>query len=139
LKNEIIFLSCILLIGLSLSEAQRVVYFIYPQSATIEYDLFLSKNYHLKMSALWYIFEISNILNRIIWAYVLCRVVEKVSFTLFKIAIVFLVYQFTQFFFYIWDRNTSFISNLCVYFAMGFIILEILIPEKKRAKVRSFK
>lgn len=139
MRNEIVFLSCLLLFGLLLSEVQTIVYFLYPQSATIEYDLFLSKTYHLKMSSLWYIYELSNILNKIIWAYVFCRITEKISWMLFKIAIVFLVYEFTQFFFYIWDRNTSFISNLCVYFAMGFIILEILIPEKKRAKVRSFK
>jgi hypothetical protein len=139
MRNEIVFLSCLLLFGLFLSEVQTIVYFLYPASATIEYDLFLSKTYHLKMSALWYIYELSNILNKIIWAYVFCRIAERVSWMLFKIAIVFLVYEFTQFFFYLWDRNTSFISNLCVYFAMAFIILEILIPEKKRAKVRSFK
>lgn len=91
------------------------------------------------MNVLWYMYEISNMLNKIIWCYVLAAIGAKISIKLFWIGVTFILYQITQFFFYLWDRNTSFGSNIVVYCCIGIAILEIFIPEKRLAKIVNIK
>ena len=122
--------------GLLLTETSAILYRMYPETANIEYDLFLSKKFHFKISVLWYIYELTNIINRVIWAYVFTLVSLKYSRNLYWVGVTFMLYECSQFFFYIWNRNTSLISNILVYVCMGFIVLEILIPSKILAKVR---
>jgi len=128
-------IAILLIVGIAICDLHSIIWKLWPQTEFIEYDLFLSKKFHLKMNVLWYMYEISNMLNKIIWCYVLTVVGAKVSSKLFFIGLTFLLYQVTQFFFYLWDRNTSFWSNIIVYCFIGIAIVEIFIPDKKMAKV----
>lgn len=137
MNKLIIELSILLFLGLALSEVHSLVYYLKPETAKIEFDLFLEKAYKQKLTVLWYLYELSGLLNRIIWAYVLCRISNKISFKLYKISVVFFGYHISQFLLYIWNRNTSFIVNWVLYTAMFLIILEIILPDKKQGKIKS--
>ena len=88
------------------------------------------------MSVLWYIYEIANIVNRILWCFAFSVVALKFSIKLYWIGVTFLLYEFSQFFFYIWNRNTSFTSNIFVYVTMLVVAVEILLPAKKVVKIK---
>lgn len=126
----------LLLVGLALTEVHGLIYFFWPQTSQIEYDLFLDKSYHNKITVLWYVYEMANILNRIIWALVLAKISTHVSFKMFKVGVVFVGYYICQFIFYVVNRNTSYLANYCLYFCMACIIGIILWPMKDEFKLR---
>lgn len=129
----------LLVIGFILCDIHSVILSTYPQTEFIKHDLFLSKSFHLKLPVIWYIYELTNMLNKIIWCYVIAEVGLKISRRLFWIGITFLLYQISQFFFYLWDRNTSFFSNIIVYCCTAILIVEILMPGKKTGIIKSME
>ncbi len=100
MNNFSIQIAILLFLGLALSEISSLVYYIWPQTAVIEFDLFIQRSFKQKISVLWYIFELANILDRIIWAYALFRVAAKISYRLEGIALVFFGYYIIQFLLY---------------------------------------
>lgn len=128
-------IAILLIVGLFICDLHSLIWKLWPQTEFIQYDLFLSPKFHLKMNVLWYIYELANMLNKIIWCYVLASIGGKISIKLFWVGVTFLLYQITQFFFYLWDRNTSFASNVVVYCFIGIAFLEIFIPEKRLGKI----
>ncbi len=127
----------LLIIGLAICDLHSIIWKLWPQTEFIEYDIFWSKNFHLKMNVLWYLYEFSNMINKMIWCYVLAIIGLRISAKIFWIGVTFLGYQITQFFFYLWDRNTSFGSNVVVYCFIGIAIVQIFIPEKHLGKIIS--
>lgn len=132
-------IAVILVASLVIGDLHSVIWKIWPQTEFITYDLFWSKNFHLKLNVLWYIYELGNLLNKMIWSYVVASVGLRISAKIFWIGIIFLGYWFTQFFFYMWDRNTSFVSNVVVYCFILAEIAMIFIPEKRLAKIISME
>jgi len=139
MNRIVIVIGLLLFTGLALCEISSILYRFRPETANIYYDLFLSPSYHFKITVLWYIYELANILNRIIWCYCFAFVALKYSRNLYWVGITFVFYQFTQFFFYIWNRNSSFVSNFFVYVCMLFVILEIVIPSRNSARIKSIE
>lgn len=125
----------LLVIGVILTDIHSLIHHFFPQTAEIEYVLWLDKSYKEKITVLWYFYEITSIINHIIWCYVFARVAGLISHRLFMIAIVFFVYYTTQFAFYIYNRNTVFFSNIIVYIYMSVAILFLLLPSKKGGKL----
>ncbi len=83
----------------------------------------------------YYIYEIENIVALIIWFFAFARVANLVSHKLFRILLVFCAYFATQLFFYVWDRNTIFLSNFIVYIYMAIAIGISLFPTKQGGKL----
>lgn len=133
LENRIITL---FLLGFVVTEIHGFIYFMWPETYNITYDLFWSKDYNEKLSVLWYVHELSGILNKIIWAYAVAKMGTLVSTKLFYIGIVFFCFYVVGFFFYMWDRNTSFLRNYLIYTVMANLIITICIPEKKQGIYR---
>jgi len=125
----------LLVVGFIICNIHSFIWKFWPQTEFIQYDLWLSSKYHLKINVIWYVYEIANILNKIIWCYVLTAIGNKISIKLFWVGITLLGFQFTQFFFYIWNRNTSHLNNIIVYCFMWIAFLEIFIPEKRLGKI----
>lgn len=128
-----------MVISLALCDIHSVIKLFYPKTATITYDLFISGSYHHPQTVLWYMFELANLLNKIIWCYILAAFGKKIHPKLFWMGIILLCYEITQFFFYIWNRNSSFMSNAMVYCAVGVAIIEIFWPTKRTGIVKSME
>lgn len=128
------------MVALMLPEVLWIVYYFFPETKTTQYDLFLSRNFRYKISVLWYIYELGAVLNKIIWAFVLAKISKLVSVKLFKVAAIFFVYYFIQFFLYIWNRNTSILINLVLYLSMIVLfVIEMFVKEKDSVKVISMQ
>ena len=125
--------------GLAICEIYRLVYWKWPQTATIEYDLFLAKNYKEKITVLWYMYELGNFINRSIWAFVLTIAAKKISYRLSKVSLVFLWYYIIESAFYIYDRNTSYFRNFTMYICMISVTILLFIPLKPTGKYRSIE
>lgn len=139
MNSLIIQVVILLFIGLGLPEISTIVYWFNPHTTNIEFDLFLDRSYRQKLNVLWYIYELSTTLKWIIFSYVFCRVSQLVSHKLFVVAMIFFWYHVTQFLFYVWNRNTSFMANYVLYISMALIIVELLLPNKKISKYKSFE
>ncbi len=127
-------IAILLFFGLLLSTSYKLVSFLYPNTAVIEYRLWLNKNHKETITVLWYMYELSGIINRLIWAYALCQVAANIYNKLFKISIVFLCYYISQLILYLWDRNSTPFYNYVIYIAMAEVLYNILKPEKKQGK-----
>ena len=119
--------------GLFLSEIPTIISKIWPRTIYLEYNLFLDKRVTEKISVLWYIYELAALINRVIWAYAFCRVAIIISDRLFKAGVAFMFYQVGQCIFYCWNRNSSFVINLCLYVVMA-IYLFFILAEKSKIK-----
>lgn len=139
MNSLIIQVVILLFLGLGLSEISSLIYWLYPQTAIIQYDLFLDRGYKQKLTVLWYIYELTNILDRILWAYCFCRISELASRKLFFVCMIFFWYRISQFLFYVWNRNTSFMANYVLYTSMALIIVELLWTNKKTGKIKSIE
>lgn len=139
MERFVIKIAFLLVTGLCICDIHSIILRAFPITANIQYDLFLSKSFHLKLPVIWYIYELANMLNKIIWCYVIAEIGLKISRKLFWIGVTFLLYQITQFFFYVWDRNTSFFSNIIVYCCVIVLVIEILMPNKKTAIIKSME
>lgn len=139
MEKFIIKIAILLVIGLCISDIHSVILRLWPNTEYIKYDLFLSKSFHLQLPVIWYIYELANLLNKIIWCYVIAEIGLRFSKKLFWIGATFFLYQITQFFFYLWDRNTSFFSNIIVYCCIVILIVEILMPTKKTGIIKSME
>jgi hypothetical protein len=135
MKWFIIKIVSLCVIGLFLSELHTLIYYIKPETANIELDLWMDKSYHQKLSVLWYVYELNNRLSMIIWFYAFAKCCQIFSNKLFNIILVFVLYFITQFAFWIWDRNTIFFSNFIVYAYMAIAIMYLFIPSKKGGKL----
>ena len=83
----------------------------------------------------YYMWEIENIIALILWFFAFAKVAYLVSYKLFKVLLVFCAYFATQLFFYVWDRNTIFFSNVIVYIYMAIAIGLALFPTKKGGRL----
>lgn len=121
----------LLFIGLLLTEASSIIYILWPETEKIYYDnLYLDKTYKQPITVLYFTYELTPYIDRMIWAIVLYKVGAILSIKLAKVCIVFAVFYLTQIGFYVWNRNTSMIANYTVYTAMILILIEMLWPEK---------
>ncbi len=82
-----------------------------------------------------YMWEVENIVALIIWFFAFSRVANLVSHTLSRVINVFCAYFATQLFFYVWDRNTVFFSNIIVYIYMTIAIIISMFPTKKGGRL----
>lgn len=138
--NKLIYILVpLFFIGLLLSELPVIIYKMYPQTSQIEYNLFLSNEYEEKITVLWYIYELAAILNRFIWVYAFCKVSILVSDKLFKIGVVFLCYHVSQFILYLWDRNSTAISNYIIFVCAGAIVWFLIRPTKNKSRYKSIE
>ena len=115
----------LILFGVSISHLNPVLSRIYPQVDIDQYDLFLSPRYRQSMTISWYVFEITNIINRIIWSYALLACAKRfLSRKAFYISCFLFFYYLSQVWFYIWDRCTNALSITLVF---GFVFAAILL------------
>lgn len=137
MKNKNVIATGILLFtGLVISEIPTLLRICWPETSEIKYNLFLQKSYAERITVQWYIYELGHIFNRIIWIFVFCQLAKTVSRKLFYIGVTFFAYQMCNFCFYLWDRNTSAVNNLVLYFIMAFVLLEIMLPPFQKGKVK---
>lgn len=131
----VIQISALLIMAIAISEIHIVVLKLFPQTGMIEKAFWLDKNHKEKISVIWYIYELSNIVNKMIWMYCFMKVSKLVSHKLANVIIVFFGYYITQLAFYVWDRNTVLFSNFIVYIYVGIAILILFIPSRKGGKL----
>lgn len=113
-----------------LCEAHRAIYWLWPETAKIEYNLFLSKAFDQKITVLWYVYELTNILNNVIIYFVVFKIIGRLSNKLSMGVLVLFFGSVLQAFLYAWDRNTSIGNDILTYFYITALII-ILIPDKK--------
>ena len=88
-----------------------------------------------KINAQWYIYEMSMILCKMIWTFIIARLAAMMGERAFKVAACFSFYYLIQFVFYIYNRNTSFTNNLLVYLAL---LISIIIITRHHSKIIKF-
>lgn len=130
----IVKIGLILFCGLLLTCAHVVIRWIFPLTAFQKYDLFISPNYHEKITILWYVYEITAIFYRFLWAYILCEIGLKYNIKLFKIGFVFLIYYFIDGLMYMWNRNSYALANFILYGLMGIAIADTIFISKYKMK-----
>lgn len=140
MRRLTITITLMFLSGILLSELPTIIHRVYPQTAEIEYNLFLDKSREQKITVLWYLYELAALINRMIWAYTFCKVAALISERLFKVGMTFVFYYASQFVLYVWNRNSSGLSNLfviiCIVFVLYFLIF---MPDKKKGKLKSIE
>lgn len=129
-----------LLIGLLLQEASGLVYSVWPETEHIYFsNLYLDKGYKQPITVLYFIYELMPYLKDALFFYVLSIVLVKISSKLYYISLVFFGYYCVQACFYIWDRNTSYFRNFCVYICIAWVLMELLIRSKKEGRIINFE
>ncbi len=134
-SNTVLLLS----LGVSICDFHSIVGFFY-NDFMIEKRLMWGDRIDLQkydgVSTIYnYMWEIENIVALIVWFFAFARVANLVSHKLFRVILVFCAYFATQLFFYVWDRNTVFFSNIIVYIYMTIAIGISLFPTKKGGKL----
>lgn len=123
-------------LGIFLCELHSIIYEFWPETVNIYYDhLFIRKSYKQPLTVLYYTYEAAPYLDRFIWACMLYLVVRKRSYKISQISIVIAIFYAFQFYFYLYDRNTSLIRNISTYFCVSWIVSLLILPEKKKGNV----
>lgn len=130
-------ITLLIIVGMSLSQFNSILYRISPRISQMKYDLFWSPTYHESLPVAWYVFEIGNILNRVIWCYAFCVVAKLYNRKLYYAGVVFLFNYLSQIILYAWDRNTNIISSCLVYGATFAVVIQFLIPKAKKDETAS--
>lgn len=140
MRRLTITITIMFLSGIFLSELPVIIHKLYPQTAEIEYSLFLDNKVEQKITVLWYLYEISDLLNRMIWAYAFCKLASFISVKLFKVGMTFVFYYASQFVLYLWNRNSSGISNWCVIGCIIFVLYFLIFwPDREKGKLKSLE
>lgn len=134
MRWPIIRLILLLFFGKLVCQLHLLVYMFWPETASIKYNLYLSKESTQNITVLYYLYELTGILKDVILNYVLYQAASYFSWKLSKAMVVFFACEVVQFLFYIWNRNTSFWSDNIVYIFMAFILIIIFLPDKPTAK-----
>lgn len=125
-----------LIIGLILSEVDQIFYWLSPTlSITPSQHLYLDHAYSIPITPVYYVYELSDNVNKMIWALVLAIVAVKINYKFYLIACVFLFFRFIQIPFYLINRNSSFVNNIFVYAAMVVMIIVWVKPFRKPARI----
>lgn len=127
-RNITLLIVCVPL----LCEFHTVLGIYYPEINIRQYDLWLSKNYHEQITVAYYLYELENILAWVIWFFAFAKVAKLVSYRLFNVILIFVLYFITQLLFYVWNRNTSFTSNLITYLYMALAVIFLFLPGKSK-------
>lgn len=118
-------ITLLILFGISISHLNPLLSHIYPRVDVSQYDWFLSPRYHQNLTISWYVFEITNIINRVIWSYAFLMCAKRfLSRKTFYISCFLFFYYLSQVWFYIWDRCTNAISITLVF---GFVFAAIML------------
>lgn len=128
-KREVI-VSLIILFGISTVYLHTLVGYFYPIIYQRTYILWKDKSYKEPITIGYYMFEIEQIIAWAICFFGFWVALQPVSKLLCKVILIFMLYFLTQIGFYIWDRNTSDISNNIVYIYIALALIYILIPSK---------
>lgn len=138
-KGFIIQMILLLILGLSLNQISILVGWLFPETIEIKVKtVYLDKNYKPpKVTVLYFIYELAPYVDNVLRAFVFFKISAIISFRLTKVAFWFMVYYLSQVFFYLWNRNTSGITNLIALFTICIIILQIILPDKEISKIRS--
>lgn len=134
--DVIIRITVLLFLGILAWDFHLVVYFIWPETAVITCDIWLDKSYHQEMTVQWYLYGMGRYLAELIWAVATSMLAGIVSYKLFKITVVFVLFFVTQFWFYCWDRNVSIWANFWVYLFMALMVFYLFIPDKKKTEAK---
>lgn len=127
LTNIIILL---LFTGILLCDLWVPVEYFWPETRDVKFDLFLSSTYKEKLSVLWYMHDITSIVDRVVLMFVICKLASIISVKLFKAALVFFFFRVSQIFLYTWNANTSFFANLFLYATMALVLYILTHPDK---------
>lgn len=130
----------LLVLGLALNSISTLVGWAMPETVNIYVgNIYFDKNYKApSVTVLYYIYELAPYVDNVIRAYVFYRLSSLVSYRLTKVAFWFAIYYGVQVLFYLWNRNTSGLSNLVVLIAIVLMLLQIVLPYKKMSKIRDF-
>lgn len=136
-KSDVfIRIGIVLMVAILIPDFWVLVDFVYPETASMEYDLWLSNTYHEKLNALWYFYGVGSYLSRLLFALIVSKIASLVSFKLYKVSITVVIFYIIQFAFWLYNKNTSVWANYLVYLAIICVIIHLIIPDKHQAKYR---
>lgn len=141
MKNLLRNITVLLLSGAALCDVHSIFVVLYPEWMLTERSMWGDRNIDVeghpeKITVAYYMLELENIIALIIWSFAFAIVANLVSNKLCKIVLIFSAYFATQAFFYIWDRNTVFFSNIIVYlYVLGAILYYRFSPTKEGGKL----
>jgi hypothetical protein len=93
MKQLVIILGIILIVGHLLTEVHGIIYDIYPKINTINLDLFWKKNFHFDLSLHWWIKDLCDSMLLIIVFFVMAKIAYQYSYTLFLISVIYMIYH----------------------------------------------
>lgn len=128
-------ISLLLVTGVLVCTIHTVVFHFNPEIRDIYMNLWLSDNYREVLSVEYYLYEIEQLVCISIWFFAFGWAIRSVSKEIANVCFLFLLYFLTQIGFYVWNRNTSEISNYIVYIYLALAIIYIFIPKKQNAKI----
>ena len=131
---------CVILaiIALLITDAWVLVKSFWPKTEDILCNLWLDKEYNVPLNVLWYIHGIGLYIAKIIWSIILLMLASKINLRLKRVFGAVTLYYCLQFYFWLYNKNTSVFANFIVYIYIIPIILFLIIPERK-AKIIHLK
>jgi len=129
-------LTIVLVFGLFLSELDQIFYLLYPkESISPSKNLYMDSSYTTPITPVYYMYELTDIINKSIWAFVLCLISAKLNYKFYLTACVFLFFRLSQIPFYIINRNSSFLNNIVLYVSLILTLAIWVKPFRKSAKI----
>lgn len=135
--------SILLIIAIIIPDVWVLVHARWPETENITINVWFSKSYReylvkekQELSVLWYIYGVGSYVSKVLFAYCFSKVAALISFRLFKVSVIVVIFHIIQFAFWLWNKNTSVWSNYLVYLFIILIIIHLIIPDKRQAKYR---
>lgn len=94
MSRKITIMMVAILFGILLCDAWQLVAWIYPNAAEKEINIFLDKKYTGHETLCYWLYDVANYINKIIWCFVIYGISVYVSNRLIKFCFVLIFYLF---------------------------------------------
>jgi hypothetical protein len=72
-----------------------------------KFDLFIKPGFHYEMSFAWWVYELTECMNKVIVLFICCMMADMLSRTLFKIVFIFMLYEVANFWLLLWNYKQT--------------------------------
>jgi hypothetical protein len=133
MKQKIIFICLLLIIGHSLCESYGLLNVWMTNLKTINFDLFISPSYKKQMSLYYYIKMPCDDMLFMLLCFIIAYIGKQFSIKIYYLGLLYFFYHFIDMIFFWWDFKTN---HLLYYIMLGVLVATtgILMYPFKEAK-----
>lgn len=127
-----------LFVGRLLCSLSTFVRLRWPWTENTTMVLWFDKDYTEAITIPWYIYELTNIFNKGVWIFCFAMAARLINEKLYMVLIIYFFAHCLTFIGYIYNRNSSYFSEIIMYIAIIFPMFGLFFPSKRKAKIISY-